>query len=131
MTTRTVIPDGYMEKRQEGRSEAILFFQSLLDPDEALNKDIVGDAFSGVVIDEVLSLIRSKNAMLGIGRLSGFLSTVGEMLWEIAEEKRALIRQVESKASARQEPCRTRGHNTANVIRFVLVDAEERRPDVD
>lgn len=79
----------------DGQLKARLYFQSLIEHGQAMGRDVAGGASSEAVFDELLLYKRSDSPASGLARLSGFLSFIGEILWEVAEEKRALVNHVE------------------------------------
>jgi len=114
MTTRTVIPEDCMEQQQEGQFEAKMFFQSLLDHSEAMDRDTAGRAFFDLAFDEFIISQQGENNSCAIDRLGGFFRTIGELLWEMAGEQRGAMPQFDGLTVARPVPPNVEGRPDAD-----------------
>ena len=118
MTDRSVL--AYMSAHNDGELDAPLFLQSLINHGSAMSADIAGGAFSEAVVGEFNAFTKSDNKEVDIGRLFGYLSFFGKVLWEQTKAHRKALDTV--------APLRGKA---AKVIPIARVDGQKRRPDAD
>lgn len=111
--------EAYKAARENGKLAALLFLQSFEDHGDGMNHEEGGRAFAEVAIDEIASFLRSDSKEDRLGRIGGFMCTIGEALWWASEDRRQ--RAASAQHALMQKP------KPARVVSLALVGAKKAR----